>query len=162
MRNNWVRIPLTILLVWLGWTGFKQGIKGFSDDRDWSDDYLRSHAVIVDSERRSTMKSTSRTFTSYWCELIVEYQFEGKRYRAKPLWLDLPLAKHYPKEDCGARHYGEEVPVWIGKSGNEPMLLQPGNRSSKPMTLAFNLAQGVLFMTLAGLLWLRKKQAAHD
>lgn len=49
MRNNWVRIPLTILLLWLGWTGFKQGINGFRDGRDWSDDYLRSQAAAAAS-----------------------------------------------------------------------------------------------------------------
>ncbi|MFO8005708.1 hypothetical protein [Thioalkalivibrio sp.] len=158
MRNNWIRIPLTILLVWLGWTGFNQGISGFLDDRDWSDGYLRSQAVIVDSARRlNTSASSSTPLQS--CQLMVEYQFEGETYREDPVWLQLPRARYFPEEDCGEARYGEEVPVWIGKSGNEPMLLQPGNRSSKPMTLAFNLAQGVLFLSLAGLLWRPRKKA---
>lgn len=159
MRNNWIRIPLTILLLWLGLTGFKQGITGFLDDSDWSDDYLRSQAVIVDSERKlSSDVSTGMPLQS--CRLIVEYQFEGETHRARPVWLYLPRARHFPEEDCGEARYGEEVEVWIGKSGNEPMLMQPGNRSAKPVTLAFNLAQGVLFLWLVVLLWRPGKRTA--
>lgn len=156
MRNNLVRVPLTILLVWLGWLGFKQAVGVFFDERDWSDDYLRSTAVIVDSERRMGLSTTSGS-TLYSCRLIAEYEFEGKTHREWLIWLSMP-SRRYPREDCGKARYGEQVPVWIGRSGNDPMLLQPGNRNSKPMTAVFNLIQCLLFFGLAGLLWRRKKR----
>lgn len=161
MRNNWIRVPLTILLVWLGIIGFKQGVSGFLDNRDWSDDYLRSEAVIVDSERHVNY-STTGPATYHSCRLIVEYQFEDETYRNQPVWLKMPQARRYPPENCGEERYGELVPVWIGRSGNDPFLLQPGNRSSKPMTVAINLIQGLLFFGLARLLWRRRKSAGQE
>ncbi len=157
MKNNLIRIPLTILLVWLGWLGLKQAGSGFLDRRDWSDDYLRKTARIVDSKRETSLGANSRS-TTYYCYLTVEYEFEGKVYRDEAAWLSLPPARSYPEEDCGKSRYGEQVPVWIGKSGNDPMLLQPENRSARPMTLVFNLIQGLFFFGLAGLLWRRRRK----
>lgn len=159
MRNNLIRIPLTLLLVWLAWLGVKQGVNTFFDDRDWSDDYLRSTATIVGSERK-IIHGVDQRSTTHYCYLVVEYGFREKTFQERAIWLSLPPARSYPEKDCGEARYGEEVPVWIGTSGNDPMLLQPGNRSSKPMTMAINLGQGALFLGLAGMLWRKKKKAA--
>ncbi|MEQ8514744.1 MAG: hypothetical protein RIC38_03995 [Chromatocurvus sp.] len=159
MKNNLIRIPLTLLLVWLAWLGVKQGVSTFFDDRDWSDDYLRSTATIVDSERR-IIAGTDSSSTSHYCYLFLEYVFREKTFQERAIWLSMPAKRSYPEKDCGKARYGEEVPVWIGTSGNDPMLLQPGNRNSKPMTMAINLGQGALFLYLASRLWRKKKRAA--
>lgn len=152
MRRPLIRWPLTLLLVWLAWLGMSQALSELGSDEDWSDAYHRAEAVIVDSREELSTMPGSRT-TSYFCELIVEWRFEGEAFRSEPLWLHGPRSRSSMGEDCGRARYGETVPIWIDASTADPVLLQPGNRSAQPLTIMFNLVQSAVFLGLAALLW---------
>ncbi|MEQ8514610.1 MAG: hypothetical protein RIC38_03310 [Chromatocurvus sp.] len=59
------------------------------DPNDWSDEYLRMEATIVDSEERQwgsggpSIVGTAKTVksASYSCGYVLEIAYEGERYR---------------------------------------------------------------------------------
>ena len=144
-----------VLLGWFGISEIHRGVSYAMDPTDWSEEYLRMDATIVDSvERRwgsdgpspvGTVKTNKSA--SYRCGYFLEIAYEGERYRQKAGWLS-EMYETSRGEGCGASRYGETVPVWVveGYSGSDPTILEVGNRNEKSTLVWFAFLIGLAAM----------------
>lgn len=136
---------------WLGISEINQSISYALDTSDWSDEYLRMEATIVDSEERkwgsegpSSVGTAKRSKSpSYSCGYFLEISYNGARYRQKAVWIS-EMYETQRGRDCGAARYGETFPVWVAEGyKSDPRILKVGNRNSKPMMIGFKILIGV-------------------
>jgi hypothetical protein len=153
LRKPFIRWPLTALLLWLAWVGARQTLDTLLSEDDWTDDYSRGTATIVDS--RAEYWDSSGTSRGTWkCVLIVEWTHGRTTRRDEPIWLRGGISSDRMEDDCGRERFGEQVPVWIGGTdAAEPWLVEPGNRTGKPGTAVVNGLQTLFFLGLLALLW---------
>lgn len=130
-----------LILVWFGLANIASGLRDAADPRDWSDDYLRTEAAIAASRETVTGSTTSGGTSTYTCRYQVDVSHQGERHRRSAIWLNESY-KSKRGEDCGAARYGEVIPVWMTVTEAEPEIMQVGNRTAKPMTVAFKILIG--------------------
>ncbi len=153
-----------MLLAWLAWIAGSQTLNTLLSDEDWTDQYPRSTATIVDSRVEYSSSTASFRSGTYSCVLIVEWSHEGEVFRDEPVWLHGGNSSDRLEEDCGRARFGEEIEVWIGGTyAAEPYILQPGNRTSKPLTAMVNALQTLFFLAMIWLLWRpRRRRTASE
>jgi hypothetical protein len=152
-RRAWVRIPLTLFLVWFAAKSIGQGWNTFTSDNDWSDDYIESTATIVGAREQLVSSPTDRSSAYYRCHPIVEFSHDGETYKEEPIWLEDETYSQKRGDYCAAERLGEAIRVWMVVSAAEPYILEPENRSSKPLTGIFNIFVGLLALLGVERLW---------
>lgn len=168
--KNALSISGAFLLAWFGISEISRGVSYALDATDWSDEYLRIKATIVDSQERKwgsdgpsqvgTVKTSKSA--SYSCGYFLEISLEGERYRQKADWISHRY-EFSRGEDCGAPRYGETVPVWVVEGYNESELtiLEVGNRGEKQTLVVFAVLIGLVSLygsfRLVRSLWRRLK-----
>jgi hypothetical protein len=161
MRKPLIRWPLTLVLLWLAWLAGSQWMSQLVDDEDWTQDYPRETATIVGS--RADYSSSASGKGSWTCVLIVEWQYDGQTYRDEPIWLHGGFSSNRLGDNCGEARLGEGVTVWIGGTdAAEPYLVEPENRSAKPLTGIANALQMLLFLGLLWLLWRPRRRLSDE
>lgn len=162
IRKAWIRIPLTILLLWFAAKSITQGWSTFTSNEDWSDSYVRSTATIIGGREQLVTSTTSNRSAYYRCHAVVEYSHDGKVNRHEPIWLKDETYDIKRGDDCAADRVGEQIKVWIVTSAAEPYILEPGNRNSKPLSGTFNIVFGLLALFALHRLWLGGRQGGKQ
>lgn len=156
-RKSWIRIPLTAFLLWFAVKSISQGWNTFTSDEDWSDDYLRSTATIVDGREQLVTSTVANRSSYYRCHHVVGFSHDGRTYRHEPVWLKDETYDQKRGDDCAAGRIGEKIDVWLVTSAAEPYILEPGNRNSKPLSGVFNIIFGLLALVGLHRIWLSRR-----
>lgn len=157
IRRNWIRIPLSAVLVWFASVSIPQGWNTLTTEDDWSDEYLRSTAVVVGGREELISTAIERRQSYYLCHPVVEYRYENDLFLAEPIWLQDERSNDSRGDACADERIGEEINVWIQTSGGEPWILEPGNRNSQPLSGSLNIGFGLLALFGVWRLWFRKQ-----